>query len=183
MVNTPTNTPAKTDEKGTQAPVSDVGKESVLKEAEKRRREFEGRYPNMTKEEILAEIKRKSPDAFKDKSDEEIMTILNDGVKDKGTKGATSLQQKDLYEWIKEQDRKQKDTQEKIKEASIKQEDIKRLKEDLKKDEEKPTTDKKKTEETKETKKIETKSTETKSSDKKPENKSRWTENDEANRP
>lgn len=176
MVNTPAAQSSTNNEKSAQAQVSTVETENAIARVAEKVTKFETKFgKNPTKEEIVVQFKEDNPDTFKDKSYDEIMDILKNGVKNKEGKYDTSLQNKDLNKRIGDQEKKQKIQQEKTTDNTRKQEEIGKMKEELKKEQPKPT----------EAKKPETKpasATASKPIETKTEGKSRWTTEDEANR-
>jgi hypothetical protein len=83
MDKTPTPQPATTNDKSAQAPVSGVDTENAIQKAEDRKKGFVSIYgENPTKEKVVEKFLEKHPD-YEDKSYEDIMAILKDGVKQK----------------------------------------------------------------------------------------------------
>ena len=149
--------------------------EDLLSKAKIREKEIAGIFGGMSKEEVVAKFQKENPSVYKDKSYEDILNILKNGVKKEDGTYDTALKSPDVH--IRLQDNIGKEAPKKEKN---KEDEIKEKKEKLNENEDKPAEEKEakeKTEDNKaedeepEEKKPEEKDPKEKEDEKKPEEK------------
>ena len=102
---------------GTKAELS----ENLLSKAKKREKEIAGIFGGMSKEEVVADFQKKNPNVYKDKSYEDILNILKNGVKKEDGTYDTSLKSLDVHTRLQDNVGKEAPKKEKDKDAEIKE--------------------------------------------------------------